>query len=494
MSDRPSDSVVTPADIVGQMAGEYRLRRKLGEGGYGALPSSATPAVVAESNDVRRTRLMITSEAPGASISIDGGPPAPSPLIREVSPGKHQVEVTAEGFYPDRRELTAMAGDLIPEVVGLRERPARLSIAAPSGAEIYINGAFASHGGPQVVLELPSGSHRLAVAESGHKVVLRALELERGKAETVRVDLAPTGQRKAAHVLFIAGSGALAAGVVLGTLAILAESRAQDFLAQKERGSVSAGPRSIRRRARRTRAVPHRHRGQSRLVRGTLHHRLLSPPARPASLGGHQSTAGRPDPPHGARRFGIDTIRSIRGAQRFRGRAARNVLTDSLDDLRRLRHRRRASASLEPIFSARARAVGWLWSPRVPESGEPEQFVAPPRRAQSRCLRRRPRVIAAGLQQALFWRVLWRNPVSTSGSHNGYPKAWSWRCLPSFYDGAGIVMFRPKTTLWRDHGPFTTGAAPAGVSDVWAGYCAPRAPSRAPVSVPVAPHGVQNPQ
>lgn len=203
-----------------------------------AAPSSATTPT-ATSDAVRRTRLMITSEAPGASISIDGGPAAPSPLIREVPPGKHRVETTAEGFYPDQRELTAMAGDLIPEVVALRERAATVTIDAPSGAEIYIDGAFASRGGEQIVLELPSGMHRLAIAESGHKVVFRALELERGKSQNLHVDLEPTRQRKAANVLFITGAGALAAGAVFGALAVHAEDRAQDFLARKEQGNVS---------------------------------------------------------------------------------------------------------------------------------------------------------------------------------------------------------------------------------------------------------------
>jgi hypothetical protein len=205
-----------------------------------AAPSSAATPAATEGDAVRRTRLMITSEAPGASISIDGGAAAPSPLIREVQPGKHHVEVTAEGFYPDQRDVTAMAGDLIPEVVALRERPAILTIGAPDGAEIYIDGAFASHGGQQVVLELPSGTHRLAVAESGYKVVPRVLELERGKTQTVRVHLEPTGQRRAANVLFITGAGALAAGAVFGALAVLAEDRAQDFIARKEQGSVAA--------------------------------------------------------------------------------------------------------------------------------------------------------------------------------------------------------------------------------------------------------------
>jgi hypothetical protein len=203
------------------------------------LPSSAKTTAT-DSDAVRRTRLMVTSEAPGASISIDGGPPAPSPLIREVPPGKHRVEVTAEGFYPDERELTAMAGDLIPEVVALRERPATLTIVAPGSAEIYIDGAFASHGGQQVALELPSGAHRLAIAQSGHKVVLRTLDLERGKMLTFRVDLEPTLQRKAANVLFITGVGALAAGAVCGALAVNAESGAQGFLTRKEQGNVTS--------------------------------------------------------------------------------------------------------------------------------------------------------------------------------------------------------------------------------------------------------------
>jgi PEGA domain len=205
-----------------------------------ASPAGATTVKATEIDAVRRTRLMVTSEAPGANISIDDDAPAPSPLIREVSPGKHRVEVSAEGFYPERRELTAIAGELIPEVVVLRERPATLTIAAPAGAEIYVNGAFASHGGPQVVLELPSGTNRLAIAESGHRADYRTLELERGKTHAVRVELETTTQRKAANVLFITGAGALAAGAAFGALALGAESGARDFLARKEQGNVSA--------------------------------------------------------------------------------------------------------------------------------------------------------------------------------------------------------------------------------------------------------------
>jgi hypothetical protein len=204
-----------------------------------ASTGGATRASI-DGDAVRRTRLMITSEAPGAGISIDGGPPVPSPLIREVTPGKHHVDITAEGFFPEQRELVALAGDLIPEIVTLRERPATVVVAAPGGSEIYVDGVYAGAGGDHVTLELPSGMHRMVVAESGYRVALRSLDLERGKTQTIRVELERTSQRKAAHVLFITGAGALAAGAVFGALAVRAEDQAQDFLAQKAQGNVSA--------------------------------------------------------------------------------------------------------------------------------------------------------------------------------------------------------------------------------------------------------------
>jgi hypothetical protein len=133
-----------------------------------------------------------------------------------------------------------MAGDLIPEVVPLRPRPATVAIAAPGGSEIYIDGVYAGHGGERVVLELTSGTHRMAIAERGHRVAVRTLELERGKTQDLRVDLEPTRQRRAANVLFITGAGALAAGAVFGALALGAQESAQDFLQRQSQGSVSS--------------------------------------------------------------------------------------------------------------------------------------------------------------------------------------------------------------------------------------------------------------
>jgi tetratricopeptide (TPR) repeat protein len=193
-----------------------------------------------EGEGSRRTRLMVTSETPGAELRLDDGPPAASPLIREVEPGQHRVQIAADGFYPDERQLMAIRGELIPEAVSLRARPSTVVVRAPSDAEIYVDGVFTTRGGDHVALELPSGSHRFAVAEKGHRVQTQSLELVRGQSHELRVTLERTGQRKAALVLLWSSAAALGTGAIFGALAVSAEKRAHDFLDRQAVGNVTS--------------------------------------------------------------------------------------------------------------------------------------------------------------------------------------------------------------------------------------------------------------
>lgn len=200
-----------------------------------ASPKSATPPPPAEA---RPTRVLITSEAPGARLALDGGAAVPSPLIREVEPGKHRVQIRAPGFFSSTREVTAVPGELILNQVTLRERPSVLSISTAEDAEIYVDGAFLSHGGEAVVAELPSGKHQIAVAQKGYRVSVEEVRLERGRAQSIRIGLEPTAQRIAAEAQFIAGGAALGASLVFSALTIRAEGRAEDFLGASARGNV----------------------------------------------------------------------------------------------------------------------------------------------------------------------------------------------------------------------------------------------------------------
>lgn len=202
-----------------------------------AKPSSAPGSRADEA--VRRTRLLITSEAPGARLSLDDGPVSASPLIREVLPGKHRVRVDAPGFFSSQRDVAAIAGELVLAQVPLREQPSTLSIWTSADAEIYVDGAFLSQGGDGITVELPSGKHRLAVGQKGHRVAMQGLLLKRGTTQNIRVALEPTAQRITSEVLFIGGGAALGASLVFSALAIRSEGQAETFLARRAQHNVN---------------------------------------------------------------------------------------------------------------------------------------------------------------------------------------------------------------------------------------------------------------
>lgn len=202
-----------------------------------AAQPSAEGAAAAQA---RPTRLMITSDAPGAQISLDGAAPVASPAIQEATPGEHRVRVEAPGFEPSERAVTALAGELILSEVPLRELPASLVVPTSVDAELYVDGRFVGHGGPRASLALPSGPHTLTVTRPGYRIAQRALVLQRGETLPVEVPLQVTFQRKVARTLFVVGGVGVLAGTIFGAAALHHQRDAQEFLRDQERGNVSS--------------------------------------------------------------------------------------------------------------------------------------------------------------------------------------------------------------------------------------------------------------
>ena len=200
----------------------------------------AGAAAAAEPAAARPARLLVTTETPGAQLSLDGSPPVPSPLIREVAVGSHRVAATAPGFFPIERAVTAVAGELVPISLSLRERPSNVEVSAPADADIYLDGAFASRGGDRVALALPSGSHQLVVAGTGHRPSAQTIHLRPGEDQRVQVTLEPTRTRKVSTVLLIGSGVAAVAAAMAAGLALDAQVDAEDFLNQRARGNVTA--------------------------------------------------------------------------------------------------------------------------------------------------------------------------------------------------------------------------------------------------------------
>ncbi len=186
-----------------------------------------------------RTRLMVSSNAEGATVTLDGGKVQGSPLISEVAPGKHRVLVDAPGYVSDERELVAVEGGLVAVDVSLRERPARLSFRGPSDADISVDRRLVGRTPLAAPLEVPAGRHVLWISRAGYEPQRVAIEVGRGQQREVPFDLAPNGQRVASRVLLVSSGVALLAGGVFTGLAIWKDQHASDILHDRKTQNLS---------------------------------------------------------------------------------------------------------------------------------------------------------------------------------------------------------------------------------------------------------------
>jgi hypothetical protein len=113
--------------------------------------------------------LSVTTEPPGAEVTLDGKKTSPTPVcINKVTPGKHEVEVRKPGFFPasrtffikpNTREVVSFELKAIPEKAQLRV------LAGPPGASVFVDGeglGVVQGLEPKVVLVDP-GEHEVRV-------------------------------------------------------------------------------------------------------------------------------------------------------------------------------------------------------------------------------------------------------------------------------------------------------------------------------------------
>jgi len=172
-----------------------------------------------------------SSGTPGARVSLDGAKTVEAPLIGPVAAGKHTVVISADGFFDETREVTAVDGTIIAEDVALREKPALVTLLrADDGARVEVDGRFVSTTPLHAPLEIASGSHLLTVTKNGHEAFARDLDLGRGELRSLDVKLAPSKQRGVAAWLFVAGGVAVVAGGAFLGVALVEESTASSIL------------------------------------------------------------------------------------------------------------------------------------------------------------------------------------------------------------------------------------------------------------------------
>ena len=98
---------------------------------------------VVEGKLMKPADLTITSEPPGAQVTIRGKNMGTTPLtLKNLYPERVYVEVEANGYKTERRYITLREAFLNREHFVLKKLPTLSVNSTPSGARVYVNGNF----------------------------------------------------------------------------------------------------------------------------------------------------------------------------------------------------------------------------------------------------------------------------------------------------------------------------------------------------------------
>ena len=129
---------------------------------------------------------------PNATISVDGRVVGQSPLGKPVAiaAGAHKLEITADGYEPQKRDLMVTAGVPIKITLALKAIPktgkVRINSRVP-GAIVSIDGR--AIGPVPVEVELDAGGHRLEVVADDHHTRREELVVAAGQNRQLEVSL-----------------------------------------------------------------------------------------------------------------------------------------------------------------------------------------------------------------------------------------------------------------------------------------------------------------
>lgn len=187
----------------------------------------------------RDTLVSLGCDAPGATVSVDGGPALPAPYIHDIAPGEHTFVVSANGFVSRTDKIRVGEGEYLAREIPLKPVPAKLWVQTDSGAQVLIDGRIVGSAPLGAWLAVEPGTRQVAVTRNGHQPVVREVELGRGEPRRVDLPLAATAQRKIALGLLLAGgAGAVASGVFFG-VAIAHEATARGLRDQMANSGLS---------------------------------------------------------------------------------------------------------------------------------------------------------------------------------------------------------------------------------------------------------------
>lgn len=186
------------------------------------------------------TQIMIMSNAPQSTISIDGGPESRQvPTTAVVEPGLHVVQVAAPGYEAVTKQVTAVEGRLIVLNIEPKEKPARIWVKGAIGAQIWLDGRPRGQTPLTKPLLVTAGKHQIYVTKKGRTPWARNLTVERGGDVEIEVDLPVTAQRTVSYAVLSIGTLGLTTAGLVGLMALRDDQAAARIQEKRVNQSIS---------------------------------------------------------------------------------------------------------------------------------------------------------------------------------------------------------------------------------------------------------------
>lgn len=177
---------------------------------------------------VATTQLMVWSRVDGASARIDQEPPVALPLVRDVSPGVHDLRITADGYQPLTLTVKAIENRLVPVEAVLLQLPSRLTITNVFGADLVLDGVQRKVMRESMVM--PAGAHRIWVGMRGRLGVEQTVVLAPGEERRLSFDLLVSPRRRAARWMLVGSAVLAGSAIIAGGYAYYETDRATTLL------------------------------------------------------------------------------------------------------------------------------------------------------------------------------------------------------------------------------------------------------------------------
>jgi hypothetical protein len=163
------------------------------------------------------TRILVSTSADAATMSIDGAAAVPAPGVISVEPGTHELHVSAPGYEAFVQRVEVPEGATYQIDAALIGLDGSLVVEGTKRAWVRLDGDIVGRLPLATPLRAAPGSHVLVVSKPGHDAQRVELELERDGWRSVRAPLELSNQRIASYFLFGLGTAAaVASGVQLG--------------------------------------------------------------------------------------------------------------------------------------------------------------------------------------------------------------------------------------------------------------------------------------